>query len=183
VKQPLICLVDDAQWLDHASAQMFAFVARRLMAESVGLIFGTRVPGEELAGLPELVVGGLQDEDARVLLDSVLTEPLNERVRDQIVAETGGNPLAILELPRGLTSAELAGGFALPGALPLPASIEESFRRRVDALPAETSRPPQLAAADPTGDPVLVWRAAEPISCGPRSGLPPAGAATRRRCW
>jgi DNA-binding CsgD family transcriptional regulator len=184
----LICLVDDAQWLDHASAQVLAFVARRLVAESVGLVFGARVPGEQLAGLPELVIGGLRKEDARALLDSVLTGPLNERVRDQIVAETGGNPLAILELPRGLTPSELAGGFGLPGALPMPASIEESFRRRVDALPAETRRLLQLAAADPTGDPVLVWRAAGLLGIGAaaarlttQAGLAEFGAGVRFR--
>jgi DNA-binding CsgD family transcriptional regulator len=171
-KRPLICLVDDAQWLDHASAQVLAFVGRRLAAESVGLAFGARVTGAELAGLPELVVGALREEDARALLDSVLTGPLNERVRDQIVAETGGNPLAILELPRGLTPVELAGGFGLPGALPLPASIEESFRRRVDAQPAETRRLLQLAAADPTGDPVLVWRAAGLLGIGAAAARP-----------
>jgi hypothetical protein len=171
-KRPLICLVDDAQWLDHASAQVLAFVARRLVAEAVGLVFGVRDNGEELAGLPELLVGGLLEEDARALLDSVLTGPMNEQVRDQIVAETRGNPLAILELPRGLTPAELAGGFGLPGALPLPASIEESFRQRVDALPPETRRLLQLAAADPTGDPVLVWRAAGLLGVGAAATRP-----------
>jgi DNA-binding CsgD family transcriptional regulator len=171
-ERPLICLVDDAQWLDRASAQVLAFVARRLAAESVGLVFATRVPGEELAGLPELVIGGLREEDARALLDSVLTGPLSERVRDQIVAETGGNPLALLELPRGLTPSELAGGFGLPGALPLPWRIEESFRQRVDALPAETRRLLLLAAADPTDDPVVVWRAAGLLGIGAAAAWP-----------
>ena len=142
-KQPLVCVVDDAQWLDRASAQVLAFVARRLGAESVGLVFGTRVPGGDLAGLPELAVGGLPEAEARALLESVLTGPIDARVREQIVAETGGNPLALLELPRGLTAAELAGGFGLPGAVPLAGSIEDSFRRRVDALPA---RDPAAAA-------------------------------------
>jgi predicted ATPase len=112
--QPLVCLVDDEQWLDHASAQILAFVARRLGAEAVGLVFGARVPSGDLAGLPELVVGGLREDDARALLGSVLTGPMDERVRDQIVAETRGNPLALLELPRGLTAAELAGGSGGP---------------------------------------------------------------------
>jgi DNA-binding CsgD family transcriptional regulator len=159
-ERPLVCLVDDAQWLDRASAQILAFVARRLGAESVGLVFGARVGGADLAGLPELVVGGLMEGDARALLDAVLAGPIDARVRDLIVAETGGNPLALLELPRDLTAAELAGGFGLPGALRLPGSVEESFRRRVDALPDQTRRLLLLAAADPTGDPVLVWRAA-----------------------
>jgi DNA-binding CsgD family transcriptional regulator len=158
--RPLVCLVDDAQWLDRASAQVLAFVARRLGAESVGLVLGARVLGEDLAGLPELAVGGLPEPDVRALLDSVLTAPVDERVRDQIVAETHGNPLAVLELPRGLTPGELAGGFGLPGAAALSGRIEESFRRRVGALPAQTRRLLLLAAADPTGNPVLVWRAA-----------------------
>src|SRR4029077_18916231 len=126
------------QWLDQASAQALAFVARRLGAESVGLVFAARAPGSELAGLPELVVAGLPEADARMLLDSVLPGPIDGRVRDQMVAETRGTPLALLELPRGLTVAELAGGFGLPGAIPLAGSIEESFRRRVSALPQQT---------------------------------------------
>jgi DNA-binding CsgD family transcriptional regulator len=159
-EDPLVCLVDDAQWLDQASAQVLGFVARRLVAESVGLVFAARVPGDELAGLPELVVEGLQEADARTLLEAVLTGPLDARVFDRLVAEAGGNPLALLELPRGLTPAELAGGFALPDAMPLSGRIEESFRRRLDALPADTRVLVLVAAADPVGDPVLVWRAA-----------------------
>jgi DNA-binding CsgD family transcriptional regulator len=162
--RPLVCIVDDEQWLDGASAQVLGFVGRRLGAESVGLVFGARLPTGDLAGLPELVVGGLREDHARALLDSALTGPLDARVRDQIIAEARGNPLALLELPRGLTAAELAGGFGLPGAVSLPGSIsgtiEESFRRRIDALPAETRRLLLLAAAEPTGDPVFVWRAA-----------------------
>jgi DNA-binding CsgD family transcriptional regulator len=158
--RPLVCIVDDEQWLDSASAQVLAFVGRRLGAESVGLVFGARVPTGDLAGLPELVIGGLRENDARALLDSALTGPLDALVRDQVIAEAHGNPLALLELPRGLTAAELAGGFGLPGAVPLSGSIEESFRRQLDALPIQTRRLLQLAAAEPTGDPVLVWRAA-----------------------
>ena len=118
-ERPLVCIVDDEQWLDSASAQVLAFVARRLGAESVGLVFGARVPTGDLAGLPELVIGGLREDDARALLDSALTGPLDTLVRDQIVAEAHGNPLALLELPRGWTAAELAGGFGLPGPVPL----------------------------------------------------------------
>jgi AAA ATPase domain len=129
VERPLICLVDDQQWLDSASAQALGFVARRLMAEPVGLVFATRDPGDELAGLPELAVEGLPEGDARTLLDSVLAGPLDARVRDQIVTETRGNPLALLELPRGLTPAQLAGGFGLAGTRPLSGRIEESFLR------------------------------------------------------
>ena len=169
--QPLICLVDDEQWLDRASAQVLAFVARRLEAEAVAVIFAGRAPSDDLAGLPELVVEGLHHDDARALLDSVLTGPLDPRVRDQIVTEARGNPLALLELPRGVTPAELAGGFGLPGAVPLSGRIEQSFQRRLDALPADTRQLLLIAAADPVGEPTLVWRAAE------RLGIP-AEAAT-----
>jgi AAA ATPase domain len=157
-ERPVVCLADDAQWLDLASAQALAFVARRLEAESVGLVFSVRVAAGGLAMLPELQVKGLSERDARALLDAALTGPVDARVREQIVAETRGNPLALLELPRAATLAHLAGGFGLPGAL--PGRIEDSFRRRVDVLPAQTRRLLLLAAADPTGDPVLVWRAA-----------------------
>jgi DNA-binding CsgD family transcriptional regulator len=164
--------VDDEQWLDRASAQAFAFVARRLHAESVGLVFAARVPSDDLAGLPELVVAGLRDEDARALLESVLTGPLDARVREQIVAETRGNPLALLELPRGASPATMAGGFGPPDARSLSGSIEESFRRQLDALPDQTRRLMQLAAADPVGEPMLVWRAAERLGIGPEAATP-----------
>src|SRR5882724_3878972 len=108
--RPLVCVVDDQQWLDHASAQALGFAARRLAAEPVGLVFAARVPGDDVAGLPELVVEGLTEDDARALLESVLTGPLDARVRDRVIAETHGNPLALLELPRGLTPAQLTGG-------------------------------------------------------------------------
>src|ERR1700731_4362005 len=159
-RRPLICVVDDEQWLDRASTQILKFVARRLQAESGGVVFAARRPSDELAGMPELVVEGLAEGDARTVLDSVLTGPLDVQVRDRIVAETRENPLALLELPRGLTPAELAGGFGLPGAAPLSGRIEESFRRRLQALPAETRRLLLVAAAEPVGDPLLVWRGA-----------------------
>ncbi len=159
--QPLLCLIDDAQWLDQASAQVLAFVARRLDAESVVMIFGTRDsgPGNDLAGLPELVLTGLPDADARPLLASVLPGRLDERVRDRIIAESGGNPLALLELPHGVTVAELAGGFGVAGEL-LAGRIERSFLRRIAPLPAVTRRLLLLAAAEPVGDPALLRRAA-----------------------
>jgi predicted ATPase len=156
--QPLVCLVDDEQWLDRTSAQVLGFVARRLVAESVGLIFAVRTPSSELAGLAELRVEGLQEADARALLDAALPGPLDPRVRDQILAETHGNPLALLELPRGLTPQQLAGGFGLPGTVELSGGIDESFRRRVHVLPEQTRRLLLIAAAEPVGDPVLVWR-------------------------
>jgi DNA-binding CsgD family transcriptional regulator len=159
-EQPLICLVDDTQWLDQASVQALGFVARRLAADPVGMVFAARDPGADLDGLPKLEVGGLRDGDARALLESALTGPLDVRVRDLIVAETRGNPLALLELPRGLTPAQLAGGFGLPGAAPLTRRIEDSFARQLAGLPDQTRRLLQLAAADPSGDRLLVWRAA-----------------------
>jgi len=158
-EQPLLCLIDDQQWIDRASAQALAFVARRLGAESVGMIFGVRAPGDELTGLPDLLVAGLSDGDAHDLLDSALGGPLDSRVRDLIIAESRGNPLALLEIARGLTAAELAGGYGFPDVR-IPASIEETFRRRVDSLPEATRRLLVLAAADGTGDAALVWRAA-----------------------
>jgi len=171
-ERPLMCLVDDQQWLDSASAQALGFVARRLAAESVVLVFAARDPGDELAGLPELAVEGLADGDARALLDSVLAGPLDARVRDQIVAETRGNPLALLELPRGLTPAQLAGGFGLAGARPLSGRIEESFLRQIQALPPQARRLLQLAAADPSGDMSLVWRAAGRLGIPVQAGAP-----------
>src|SRR5580693_3925222 len=165
-EQPLLCVVDDAQWLDRASAQALVFVARRLLAESVALIFATRDPGEELEGLPKLAVEGLPDGDARALLGSALGVPLDERVRQRIVAETRGNPLALLELPRGLTPAELAGGFGLLDAPGLSGRIEDGFRARLSGLPADTQRLLLVAAAEPVGDPVLVWRAARRLEVG-----------------
>ena len=179
-KMPLVCLIDDQQWLDRASAQVLAFVARRLDAESVGLVCAARAaaraPGEELAGLPALEVAGLSDRDARALLESVLTGPVDAHVLDRIVAETRGNPLALLELPRRLTRAELAGGFGLPGGAALSGRIEESFERQLYALPAQTRRLVQLAAADPVGDPLLVWRAAERLGIGAGAATPGAEA-------
>jgi DNA-binding CsgD family transcriptional regulator len=175
-EQPVICVVDDEQWLDRVSAQVLAFVGRRLEAEPVGLVFAARDPSDDMAGLAELLVEGLREADARALLDSVLTGPLDARVRDQIVTETRGNPLALVELLRGLTPAELAGGFAFPGAVPLSGRIEESFQRRLDALPADTRRLMQLAAADPVGEPLLVWRAAKRLAIGTEAATPAAAA-------
>src|SRR6516225_8156106 len=138
-----------------------AFVARRLGAESVGLVFGARVPSSESTALPRLLVEGLHQQDARALLGAALAWPLDARVRDQMVAETRGNPLALLEMALGLSPWRLAGGFGLLAAVPLTSAIEASFERRVAALPGDTRRLIQLAAADPLGDPVLLWRAAK----------------------
>jgi DNA-binding CsgD family transcriptional regulator len=175
-QQPLLCVIDDAQWLDRASAQALAFVARRLLAEPVALVFATREPGGEFGGLPELLVGGLRDGDARELLSSVIRGPLDERVRDRIVAETRGNPLALLELPQGVMPAELAGGFGSPGVPGLPGRIEDSFRRRLEVLPAATQRLMLVAASEPAGEPALVWRAAERLGIGAEAVAPAADA-------
>jgi DNA-binding CsgD family transcriptional regulator len=160
--QPLLCLVDDAQWLDQASARVLAFVGRRLDADSVALLSGTRdLAGEGgLDGLPGLALAGLADADARALLATVFPGRLDERVRDRIIAESGGNPLALLELPRGVTAAELAGGFGMADPLPLTDRIEQSFLRRIVPLPDMTRLLLLLAAAEPVGDPALLWRAA-----------------------
>jgi DNA-binding CsgD family transcriptional regulator len=176
-QRPLICVVDDAQWLDAASAQALAFVARRLGAESVGLVFAAREPDGErhLDGLPQLAVSGLDDRAARALLGTVLAGPLDERVRDRIVAETRGNPLALLELPRGRTPAELAGGFGLSGGPAVPGRIEQSFRERLAPLPPSTRLLLLIAAAEPTGDPVLVWRAAAALDIGPEAAAAATG--------
>ena len=167
--RPLVCLVDDAQWLDRASALVLAFAARRLLAESVAVVFALREPGadRELAGLPELVVRGLGEGDARSLLASVIPGRLDARVRDRIVAETRGNPLALLELPRGLTPGELAGGFARPDAQPLAGRIERSFVRRLASLPGQTQRLLLTAAAEPLGDVRLLHGAAARLGIGP----------------
>ena len=175
-EQPLLCVVDDEQWLDRASADVLAFVARRLDRESVGLIFATRAASDQLAGLPELVVEGLSEADSGALLDSILTAPLDPGVREQIISETRGIPLAMLELLRDLTPAELAGGFGLAGGVRVSGGIEETFRRRIDALPSDSRRLLQLAAADPLGDPLLVWRAAELLGISADAATAPAEA-------
>src|SRR3954447_13977797 len=165
-ERSLLCVIDDAQWLDRASAQALAFVARRLLAESVVMLFAVREPIRELPALPELVVERLRDSAARQLLTSVVPGRLDQRVIDQLVAEARGNPLALLELPRGLTVAELAGGFILPGA-PLSRQIEASFQQRLEPLPADTRRLVLAAAADPVGDAALLWRACEQLGITP----------------
>jgi DNA-binding CsgD family transcriptional regulator len=178
-RRPLLCVVDDAQWLDRASLETLAFVARRLLADSVALVFATRDslddPADPLAGLPEIRLGGLRSTDARALLASVLHGPLDEHVRDRIVAETHGNPLALLELSRGLLGGELAGGFAMPNE-PLSSRIETSYRERLRELPAESRRLLLTAAADPVGDAGLLWRAAAALGIGPEAAAPAAEA-------
>ncbi len=171
-KRPLLCVVDDAQWLDHASARTLSFVARRLVAERVGMVFATREPGDDLQDLPELEVSGLREGDARTLLDSTVRVVLDERVRDRIIAEMRGNPLALLELPRGLSATELAGGFGLLGVHALPGRIEERYVRRLESLPEDMRLLLLVAAAEPIGDPLLLLSA-----CG-RLGIDVSAAET-----
>jgi DNA-binding CsgD family transcriptional regulator len=173
-EQPLVCIVDDAQWLDRVSAQTLAFVARRLLAERVGLVFALRGSGDEhvLEGLPELVLEGLAADEARLLLDATIPGPLDERVKTRILSEAGGNPLALIELPRGLTPAELAGGFGLPDARPLASRIEHTFLQRVETLPPDTQLLLLTAAAEPLGDLSLLWRAAGRLGIGSEAGRP-----------
>ena len=159
--RPLLCIVDDAQWLDQASALTLAFVARRLQAEPIGIVFAAREPGNELRQISELEVLGLRNGDARALLGSAVRFMLDDRVRDRIIAEMRGNPLALIELPRGLTATQLAGGFGLLASQALTGRIEESFVRRLALLPGETRLLLLVAAAEPVGDPLLLWRALE----------------------
>jgi DNA-binding CsgD family transcriptional regulator len=171
-ERPVLCLIDDAQWLDVASARALAFAARRLLADKVVLVFAARETPDALAGFRELHVAPLGDRDARALLESVLPARLDERVLERLIVETRGNPLALLELPRGLTATQLAGGFGLPAALSLSTRIEESFTRRLARLPRDARRLLLLAAADPAGDLALLWRAAQ------RLGIPESAAQT-----
>src|SRR4051812_47392930 len=170
-ERPLLCLVDDAQWLDAATSQVLGFIARRLLAESVAIVFTVREPSDEreLADLPGLSLGGLQDDDARALLSAVIPGRLDDRVRDRLVAETRGNPLALVELSRGRST-----GFVLPGAGTLPSQIEDHFRQRIAALPEATQRLMVLAAADPVGDATLLWRAAATLGLEGQAAEPAA---------
>ena len=177
-ERPLICVADDVQWLDLASAQALAFVARHVAAVPVAVVLGVRPPGtgQALAGLAELVVRGLAEGDARALLEAVIVGPLDERVRDRIVAETGGNPRALLELALGVAPGELAGGFGLPRAVVPPARIKDDFRRQLAPLPPTTRQLLLVAAAEPIGDPVLLWKAADRLGI-PADAAAPATAA------
>ena len=187
-ERPLLCVIDDAQWVDVASARALGFVARRLLAEPVGMLFATRERCEHLQGVPELVVEGLTDAAARELLRSTYARPLDERVLGRIIAETRGNPLALHELPWGLTPVQLAGGFGLPALLPVPQKLSECYTRRAAGLADDARLLLLIAAADPTGDPTLVCRAArrlgvrdEALAAVERAGLLEIGARVRFR--
>jgi DNA-binding CsgD family transcriptional regulator len=173
-EEPLVCIIDDAQWLDRVSAQTLAFVARRLLAERIGLVFALRDSGhgEQLDGLPQLVIDGLPDDDAGRLLEAAIPGRLDARVRDRILGEAGGNPLALLELPRGGKPTAVAGGFGLPGEMPLTSRIEQGFVRQLESFPPDTRRLLLLAAAEPVGDVTLLWRAAEGLGIGPEAAAP-----------
>ncbi len=173
-EQPLICVVDDAQWLDRVSVQTLAFVARRLLAERVGLVFALRESGDdhELEGLPEIVIEGLAAAEARRLLDATVPGSLDPSVRDWILGEAGGNPLALLELPREQTTIAVPGGFGLPLETPLTSRIEQGFVRQLEPFPAGTRRLLLLAAAEPVGDVTLLWRAAERLGIGSEVAAP-----------
>jgi DNA-binding CsgD family transcriptional regulator len=177
-QQPLICLIDDAQWLDPASAQVLAFVARQLRAEPVALILAARQPpgASHLTGLPELPVQCLSDTDARALLQAAVHGPLDPAVLDRIIAETRGNPLALLELPRGLTPTQLAGGFGLPGPAEPTGRTAKTCRRLLSPLPPMTRQLLLVAAAEPVGDPVLLWRAASLLGVEAEAAGPAAAA-------
>ena len=166
-KRPLVCLVDDSQWLDEATRQVLGFVGRRLLAEAVLLLFAVRETADDrlFPRLPTMTVEGLTDEDARALLMAAVPGQLDPKVRDRIVAETCGNPLRLLELPRGVSSAELADGLARPTTVDF-ADLEDHYARRVRSLTEPTRRLMLLAAADPTGDAILVWRAAHTLGIG-----------------
>ena len=173
-QRPLMCLVDDAQWLDAVSVEVLGFVARRLVAEPMAMVFSMREPITTCAldGLPQLVVEGLDEPDARALLSRAVPGRLDDRVRDRIIAETGGNPLALMELSQQMTRSERAGGFAPPAASDLPTRLEERYLRRVVGLPDATQRLMLLAAAEPLGDAELLWRAAERLSTDPGALVP-----------
>lgn len=172
-ERPLMCVIDDAQWLDHASAQVLGFVARRLLAESVAMVFAVRDPHDvpELAGLAHVPMTGLPDDDARALWVSTHRGPVDERVLERVLAETRGNPLAVLELPRAFTPTELADGFGLSRAR-LPRRIEQSYQRQIAPLPPETRQLVLVAAVEPVGDTALVWRAAERLGISTRAAAP-----------
>jgi DNA-binding CsgD family transcriptional regulator len=169
--QPVLCVIDDAQWLDLASAQVLGFTARRLRAESVAMVFAVRGSADDempdLAALPDLLISGLPDGDARTLLASTHLGQIDDRVLDRLIAESRGNPLALAEIPRGFTPAELAGGFAPGNSVTLPRRIEESYRRQIAGVTPAARQILLIAAAEPTGNPVLVWRAANRLGIGP----------------
>ncbi|WP_406054563.1 ATP-binding protein [Kribbella sp. NBC_00889] len=173
-RQPVVCVIDDAQWFDTASLQALTFAARRMVAERIAVVFAARdtADANDFEGIPELVLRGLGDQDARALLQTVLSGPADPRVIDRIVAEARGIPLALIEVPRGVTPAQLASGFGLPRPGVVPASVEDTYARVVNELPVASRRLLVVAAAEPLGDPVLTWRAAESLGLGLPAAAP-----------
>jgi DNA-binding CsgD family transcriptional regulator len=156
---PLFLVVDDAQWLDRASASALAFVARRLRVEPIGVVFAVREPMAELSGLPELHVSGLAPDAARRVLASVLPAAVDEPIVERFIAETEGNPLALLELSHGLSATAIDSDVDRRDSRGLWLRLEESFQRRVEALEKSVGTFLLIAAAEPAGEPVLIWRA------------------------
>jgi DNA-binding CsgD family transcriptional regulator len=173
-EQPLVCIIDDAQWLDDTSEQILGFVARRLLAERIAVVCAARTGSGDgaFAGLPALSIDGLEDGDARALLLENVQGPLDAAVCEQIIMESHGNPLALLELPRTWQAAELAGGFGFPASRPVVGKIEQSYARRLELLPAETKLLVLVAAAEPLGDPLLLHRAAKALGVGLSAAAP-----------
>jgi len=178
-ERPLLCVVDDAHWLDTASAQSFAFTARRLESERIAFVFILRDPTTVplLNGLPTLALEGLNARDAEMLLAAELAGSLDDQVKDRIVAEARGNPLALLELPRRSNPAQLAGGYAVPDTEPLGWQLQESFAQRLAQLPEPTRMLVLVAAAEPVGDPLLLRRAVDILGIDPAAANPAEDAA------
>ena len=176
--QPMMWLVDDAQWLDRSSIQTLGFVGRRLRDEPVVIVIAARDTSEDadLAGLAQIRLGGLSTEDAGVLLDSVVSGPTDPPVRDRIIAETRGNPLALLELPKTWTAAEVVEGLSESASVPLTGHLERAFAKRLSELPADTQTLLALAAAEPKGDPALLWSAAQHLGLDWSAAAPAEGA-------
>jgi DNA-binding CsgD family transcriptional regulator len=172
-ERTVVCVLDDAQWIDQASAQAITFAARRASGMSVSFLFGARVLTKELQGMPTVFLDGLRDDNARELVNSALMHRMDEHVLERLVVEAHGNPLALLELPRSLSPAQMGGGFGLPVSVPLRGRIEESFRRRLRRLPPPSRQLLLVAAAEPTGESTLIWRAAELLGIPESAADPP----------
>ncbi len=175
-ERPLLCVVDDAQWLDRESAGIVGFIARRLSADAIAMLFAVRGPSErtaDLEGIPWVQIGGLPPEEAGQLLASVVAGRVDRGVSERIIAQTGGNPLGLIELGGELSREQLAGEIPLPELLPVGGSLQARYLRQIGSMPAETQVLLLAAAADPTGDPALLWRAGEFLGFGVRAAAPP----------
>ena len=174
-ERPLLCIVDDAQWLDRESAAILGFIARRLSADAIALLFAVRGPSErtmDLEGISRVQIGGLPPEEAGQLLASVVAGRVDRGVCERIIAQTGGNPLVLIELGGELSREQLAGEIPLPELLPVGGNLQARYLRQIGSMPAETQVLLLAAAADPTGDPALLWRAGEFLGFGVRAAAP-----------